>query len=240
MATDPERRSAKQINADRAVHVDGDPHRWPRDGTTPASACAVLVIDMQHDYCSPGYYIDNAGYDTARLSKPIGSIRRVLVAARRNGLAVLYTRHGRPDADTAGTHPSGATPFPLTAARGQPGWQIVPELAPKPADRVIEKSTCNAFFSGELDRLLRNQGIRHLAICGNTIDVCVHSTLRAAVDLGYECLLLADCCGAVNDELHRWAIESVKVENGVFGTVADSGTFIQSLGRADEEGRWPG
>jgi nicotinamidase-related amidase len=69
------------------------------------------------------------------------------------------------------------------------------ELAAKPADRVIEKSTCNAFISGELDRLIRSQGIRHLAIWGDTIDVCVHSTLRAAVDLGYECLLLADCCG---------------------------------------------
>ena len=70
--------------------------------------------------------------------------------------------------------------------------------------------------------------------------MCVHSTLRAAVDLGYECLLLADCCGAVNDGLHRWAIESVKVENGVFGTVANSRTFIQSLARDDDKSREPG
>ncbi|MGW8369922.1 MAG: cysteine hydrolase family protein [Gammaproteobacteria bacterium] len=88
--------------------------------------------------------------------------------------------------------------------------QMEAELAPKPADRVIEKSTCNGFFSGELDRLLRSQGIRHLAICGNIIDVCVHSTLLAAVDLGCECPLLADCCGAVNGGLHRCAIESVR------------------------------
>jgi nicotinamidase-related amidase len=54
--------------------------------------------------------------------------------------------------------------------------------------------------------------------------------LRAAVDLGYECLLLADCCGAVNDGLHRWAVESVKIENGVFGTVADGDVFVDAIG----------
>jgi nicotinamidase-related amidase len=57
----------------------------------------------------------------------------------------------------------------------------------------------------------------------------VHSTLRAAVDLDYECLLLGDCCGAVNDGLHTWAIESVKIENGVFGTVADAEAFVNAL-----------
>jgi nicotinamidase-related amidase len=113
------------------------------------------------------------------------------------------------------------------------------ELAAKPADRVIGKSTCNAFFSGELDRPIRSQGIRHPAIWGDTIDVCAHSTLRAAVDLGYECLLLADCCDAVNGGLHRCAIESVKAENGVFGTVTNSRTFIRSIVGDDGESRKP-
>ena len=99
---------------------------------------------------------------------------------------------------------------------------------------VIEKSTCSAFVSGELDRILRSKGVRHLAFCGNTIDVCVHSTLRAAVDLDYECLLLADCCGAVNDGLHTWAIESVKIENGVFGTVATAEAFVNAFSAASQ------
>ena len=77
--------------------------------------------------------------------------------------------------------------------------------------------------------MLQNRGITYLAFCGNTIDVCVHSTLRAAVDLDYECLLLADCCGAVNDGLHIWAVEAVKVENGVFGTVASAEAFIHAF-----------
>lgn len=214
--------------------VLGDPHPWPRDGKTASSACALIVVDMQHDYCSPGYYIEQAGYDTKRLREPVERIQRVLLAARRSGMQVLYTRHARsPDNDHLDKPDEARSLAPAlsarTAARGEPGWQIVPALLPDVKDIVIEKSTCSAFASGELDRILRSQGIRHLAICGNTIDVCVHSTLRAAVDLDYECLLLGDCCGAVNDGLHTWAIESVKIENGVFGTVANAEAFVNAL-----------
>jgi len=206
---------------DTYFQVQGDPHPWPRDEKIPAAACAVLVVDMQHDYCSPGYYIAQAGYDTKRLRAPLQPIRQVLAAARTHGLHVLYTRHGRIGPDES--------PGPKTAAPGESGWQIVPELLPQAGETIIEKSTCSAFISGELDGLLQRQGITHLALCDNTIDVCVHSTLRTAVDLGYECLLLADCCGAVNDGLHRWAIESVKIENGVFGTVTSVQSFVNGL-----------
>ena len=61
--------------------VLGDPHLWPPEGQTPPRACAVIVVDMQHDYCSPGFYIARAGYDTQRLSEPIARIQRVLAAA---------------------------------------------------------------------------------------------------------------------------------------------------------------
>jgi nicotinamidase-related amidase len=204
------------------IQVAGAPHAWPRDGQTPAAACAVIVVDMQHDYCSPGFYIARAGYDTARLSRPIEPIQRVLAAARRAGMGVFFTRHGHAPR-------AAASDFPDTAARGEPGWEIVPALTPQPDEVIIEKSTINAFVSGGLDERLRRLGIHHLAFCGNTIDVCVHSTLRAAVDLDYECLLLADCCGAVNEGLHRWAVESVQVENGVFGTVANAEAFVTAV-----------
>jgi len=147
---------------------------------------------------------------------------------------VFYTQHARaPEKDQLArpdeARPPGPTLIARTAARDEPGWQIIPALLPQAKDIVIEKSTCNAFVSGELDRILRSQGIRHLALCGNTIDVCVHSTLRAAVDFDYECLLLGDCCGAVNDGLHAWAIESVKIEHGVFGTVANAEAFVNAF-----------
>lgn len=211
--------------------IEARPRPWPQNRRGQPGDCALIVVDMQHDYCTPGFYIDKAGYDTAPLRKPIPRVARVLDGARRSGLHVLYTQHSRPPGST-GTAPGddarGPT-FPETARRGEPGWEIVPELAPQRKDVVIQKTTINAFFSGELHRLLDAAGVQHLAFCGNTIDVCVHSTLRAAVDLGYDCLLLADCCGAVHAGLHRWAVESVQVENGVFGTVASAASFLHGL-----------
>jgi len=211
--------------------VLGDPHPWPRDDKTPISKCAVIVIDTQHDYCSSGFYMDKAGYDIGRLSKIIEPIKQVLVVARYNGMKIIYTRYGRPIEPEPKTNLESTviSTFPQTAAYGEEGWQIVPELIPDKKDKVIDKVTCSAFISGELNKYLHEHNIKHLVFCGNTIDVCVHSTLRSAVDLNYESLLLEDCCGAVNNGLHQWAIESIKIENGVFGTVSDSQTFINAL-----------
>ena len=199
------------------------PRPWPGRPVSP-QACALLVVDMQRDYCEPGYYMDRAGYDLRRLRAPIPRIRRAVRAAHQAGMPVIFTRQGRAAGEQ--TNPAG---WPLTAAAGEPGWEIIPELRPLPGEAIIEKTTCNAFFSGELDALLRGLGIRSLAFCGNTVDVCVHSSLRAAADLGYDCLLLEDACGAVNRGLLRWAVESVLVENGVFGCAARAGEFVSAL-----------
>ena len=211
--------------------IAAEPYPWPPAAQTRPGDCALLVVDMQHDYCSPGFYIERAGYETAPLRAPIPHIARVLRAARRSGLHVVYTQHSRPAVppETTPGADSRGSAFPSPALPGETGWEIVPELKPQPRDIVIQKTAINAFFSGELQQLLDEDGIHSLAICGNTIDVCVHSTLRAAVDFGYGCVLLSDCCGAVDEGLHRWAIESVKVENGVFGAVATASSFVQGL-----------
>ena len=215
--------------------VPGDPCAWPLEQDVPSQACAVVVIDMQGDYCEPGYYMDRAGFDLERLRAPIEPIQKVLASARQVGMRIVYTRHDA-DASEGGLsslrhrRPS-LEPDNPTSARGEPGWEIVSELEPSEDDLTIGKTTINAFASSNLDSRLRLEGIDCLAFCGNTIDVCVHSTLRAAIDLGYECVVLSDCCGAVNDGLHAWALESVKIEGGVFGTVANSEAFVSALRR---------
>src|SRR5262245_2531686 len=124
--------------------VQGDPHGWPRDGKTMPERCALIVVDMQDDYCSPGGFMDQMAYDTPRLREPLARIQKVLTAARRARLTVIYTRHGRA-ADRDGSDPSPrslsdkpSTP-PQTAARGEPGWDIVSKLTPLAGDSVIEK-----------------------------------------------------------------------------------------------------
>ena len=67
-------------------------------------------------------------------------------------------------------------------------------------------------------------------LCGVTMAVCVHSTLREASDRGYDTLILEDCCGESDVKLHLAAIEMVKMEGGIFGTVTTSQAFIKAIG----------
>jgi len=172
-----------------------------------------------------------AGYDIDRLRRPIAPIRRVLTAARQAGLTIIYTRQyhvpGAQEEDGQQEQDGGS--FPRTALKGEAGWEIIPELAPQADETILDKTTCSAFVSTDIHDLLKGEVIGTLIFCGNTLDVCVHSTLRSANDLGYDCITLADCCGAVNDGLYEWSLESIKVENGVFGAVMDSPQLIDSL-----------
>jgi biuret amidohydrolase len=181
---------------------------------------------MQNDFCSAGFYMDQAGYDIATLRRPIIPLQHVLSAARARGLTVIFTRQHRLLKDA---EEDAAISYPRIALKGDPGWEIIPELTPQEDEVVLDKTTCSAFVLTNMDELLKSRDIRTLVFCGNTIDVCVHSTLRSANDLGYSCITLSDCCGAVNDDLHRWSLESIKVENGVFGEVTNSRQFIQMI-----------
>ena len=118
--------------------------------------------------------------------------------------------------------------------RGQPGCAIVPELASFTFDdssysNVIDKPGRSAFAHTELELMLRNRNIKNLMICGVTTDVCVHSTMREANDRGFDCLLVQDACAAGTDELHKWALESVQSEGGIFGSVAKVHDILTAL-----------
>lgn len=80
-----------------------------------------------------------------------------------------------------------------------------------------------------LDLILRSKGIANLILAGVTTDVCVHTTMRNANDMGYECLLVADCCAATDPVNHDAAISMIQKQGGVFGAVTTSATLIQCL-----------
>lgn len=195
-------------------------------------AAALLVIDMQRDFLDPRGYAAQAGLDVARLRAVIPPVRRLLAAARAAGIAVVHTREGhRPDLSDcppaklarsiAAGAPIGATgPLGRLLVRGEAGHDIVEELRPVDGEAVIDKPGYSAFHATSLDDWLRGRGITHVVLCGVTTEVCVHSTLRAAVDHGYRATLVADACAASEPQHQAPALGMVGVEGGVFGRLA--------------------
>jgi nicotinamidase-related amidase len=211
---------------------------------TPAHT-AFLVIDMQRDFLDPRGYAARAGLDVAALRRPIPAIRTLLACARRLGMLVAHTREGHlPDLSdcppaklersrAAGAEIGSRGPLGRLLVRGEFGHDFIDDLRPLPGEPVVDKPGYGAFHQTGLAQILQARNIQTLILGGVTTEVCVHSTLREAVDRGYRCVLAGDACGSAHPQLHDAALQMAAVEGGVFGRVANSDSLVAELERGE-------
>jgi len=221
----------------------------PEPITVHCSETAVVVVDMQNDFCSKGGLFDHAGINISAVRKTVRLTRKVLSAARESGIKLVYLKMGfRADLSDLGDtdsisrvrHLHLGVGQPCIASDGRQGrflirdtWNtdVIEELRPQPEDIVLYKHRFSGFYQTELDELLHRLGIRNLIFTGCTTSVCVDSTIRDAMFRDYRCVLLADCVGEpIGGELPRSNHEaSVLTIQAVFGWVSDSERFESAL-----------
>lgn len=201
---------------------------------------AAIVIDMQRDFLEPGGFGEALGNDVSLLRNAVAPCKELLEGLRARGVLVVYTREGH-SPDLSDAHPSKVDrgepgrrigdvgPMGRILVRGEPGHEIIDELAPRPDEPVVDKPGKGAFYATDLESILANRGIDALLVCGVTTEICVHGTVREANDRGYRCLVVADCCGSYSPEFHEVGLRMFTAQGGLLAWASDSTRVLQAL-----------
>lgn len=208
----------------------------------PLHQTALLVIDMQNDFCHPdGFNGGELNLDLTEVRSIIPSLQTLLVWARKSNVKVVFTRESHaPDLSdltsskrqryaNAGSPIGAPSKLGRFLVRGEKGAEIIDELQPLPEEIQLDKPAHSCFVGTPLDLQLRDSNISHLLITGVTTECCVLATYRHASDLGYYCLLLEDCCAAFNRADHDAALHILQAEGGVMGWVSSSTMLYHTL-----------
>src|SRR5580692_25760 len=215
--------------------IEAEPFPLQFDRTTTA----LVIIDMQRDFVLPGGFGEKLGNDTSLLLAAVEPTLRVLTAAREAKMLVIHTREGhRPDLTdcpaaklTRGGQTFIGTDGPMgrILVRGEQGHDIIHQLYPVAGEPIIDKPGKGSFHATDLHQILMDRGIKTLIVCGVTLEVCVHTTVREANDRGYECVVLSDCVASYFPEFQRVGLEMIKAQGAIFGWVSDSKRALAAI-----------
>jgi nicotinamidase-related amidase len=197
----------------------------------PPGSIALVMIDMQRDFLEPNGFGAALGNDVSKLAPAIEPARRLLDVFRRHGLPIVHTREcHRPDMSdcpSAKRARGGGSlrigdpgPMGRILIQGEPGADIVPDLAPKRGEFVVDKPGKGAFYATDLQAILSDRAITHLVLAGVTTEVCVQTTMREANDRGYECVLAEDATESYFPEFKAAALDMIRAQGAIVGWTA--------------------
>ena len=224
--------------------VNATPFAFPFE----VSRAALVIIDMQRDFIEPGGFGETLGNDVSLLAAIVPACQRVLAAWRRAGGLVVHTREAH-EADLSDCPPAkrnrgnpslrigDAGPMGRILVKGEPGNQIIAQLAPQAGEIVIDKPGKGAFYATPLHNQLRGLGITHLVFMGVTTEVCVQTSMREANDRGYDCLLLVDCTESYFPHFKASAVEMIHAQGAIVGWTATSAQLLAALGTSSASRR---
>lgn len=215
----------------------------PQNVTLDLARTAIIVVDMQNDFCHPDGWLAHIGVDVAPARKPIAPLQSLLPALREKGVPVIWLNWGnrpdrlnlspslihvyKPDGEGVGL----GDPLPVNGAPvlEKDSWAaaVVDELPIEDKDICVDKFRMSGFWDTPLDSILRNLGVHTILFTGVNADQCVMCTLQDANFLGYDCVLLRDCTATTSpDYCMEATIYNVKQ---IFGFVAESDEFLAGL-----------
>jgi biuret amidohydrolase len=217
----------------RKFVVDAKPFAFDFD----LEKTALLLIDMQRDFCARGGFGEALGNDVTPTMSIIPTVKTILEAARAKGMFVIHTREGhRPDMSDCPPSKLRRSkaigedgPMGRILIRGEVGHDIVEELKPLVGEPIIDKPGKGSFYKTDLELILQNKGIESLIVCGVTTHVCVHTTIREANDRGYECLMMEDGTAAFDPADQEAAIRMINQQGGIFGWTTTSNYLLNVL-----------
>lgn len=204
------------------------------------SRTGLVIIDMQRDFIEPGGFGASLGNDVSRLQAIVPTVKTLIEGFRRAGLAVIHTREcHRPDLsdlppakrDRGNPALRIGDPGPMgrILVAGEPGAEIVSELAPLPGEAVIDKPGKGAFYRTGFGDFLKNNGLHFLVFAGVTTEVCVQTTMREANDRGYDCLLATDATESYFPEFRDAAIDMIRAQGAIVGWTAPTRDILEAL-----------
>jgi nicotinamidase-related amidase len=218
------------------IRIDASPFTFEFD----RAHSALVIIDMQRDFVEPGGFGETLDNDVSLLAAIVPACQTVLAAWRRVGGLVVHTREShRPDladcppAKRKRGNPTlrigDVGPMGRILVAGEPGNQIIAELAPCPGEIVLDKPGKGAFYATGLHEMLQVRAISHLIFMGVTTEVCVQSSMREANDRGYDCLLLEDCTESYFPQFKAAAVAMMRAQGAIVGWTALSADLLPAL-----------